>query len=58
MEGGTTLLNHILDSGVWDEIHVEVAPELTIGDGVAAPQIALPDNFETVDGHRLYTIIR
>ena len=58
VEGGTTLLNHILDSGVWDEIHVEVAPELTIGDGVAAPQIALPDNFETVDGHRLYTIIR
>lgn len=58
VEGGTTLLNHILDSGVWDEIHVEVAPELTIGDGVAAPKIALPDNFETVDGHRLYTIIR
>ncbi len=58
VEGGTTLLNHILDSGVWDEIHVEVAPELTIGGGVAAPQIALPDNFETVDGHRLYTIIR
>ena len=58
VEGGTTLLTHILDSGIWDEIHVEVAPELTIGDGVAAPQIALPDNFETVDGHRLYTIIR
>ena len=56
VEGGTTLLNHILETGIWDEMHVEVAPELTIGDGVAAPKIALPDTFETVDGHRLYTI--
>ena len=56
VEGGTTLLNHILETGIWDEIHIEVAPELTIGDGVKAPQIPLPDTFETVDGHRLYTI--
>ena len=56
VEGGTTLLNHILDSGIWDEIHVEVAPEISIGEGVAAPQITLPDTFEEVDGHRLYTI--
>ena len=58
VEGGTTLLNHILESGIWDEIHIEVAPELTIGDGVPAPKISLPDTFELVDGHRLYTIIR
>ena len=57
VEGGTTLLNHILETGIWDEIHVEVAPELTIGDGVKAPQITLPDTFEEVDGHRLYVII-
>ena len=57
VEGGTTLLNHILETGIWDEIHVEVAPELTIGDGVKAPQISLPDTFEEVDGHRLYVII-
>ena len=56
VEGGTTLLNHILETGIWDEIHVEVAPELTIGDGVKAPQITLPDTFDEVDGHRLYTI--
>jgi diaminohydroxyphosphoribosylaminopyrimidine deaminase/5-amino-6-(5-phosphoribosylamino)uracil reductase len=56
VEGGTTLLEHILGTGIWDEIHVEVAPELTIGDGVAAPKIALPETFEEVDGHRLYTI--
>ena len=56
VEGGTTLLTHILETGVWDEIHVEVAPELTIGDGVKAPEIQLPEDFETVDGHRMYVI--
>ena len=56
VEGGTTLLAHILQTGIWDEIHIEVAPELTIGDGVPAPKIDLPDNYETVDGHKLYTI--
>ena len=56
VEGGTTLLNHILETGVWDEIHVEVAPELTIGDGVPAPKIDLPERFEVVEGHRLYEV--
>ena len=56
VEGGTTLLNHILGTGIWDEIHVEVAPELTIGEGVAAPKIDFPDGCETIDGHQLYTI--
>lgn len=55
VEGGTTLLNHILETGIWDEIHVEVAQELTIGDGVAAPKIDLPATYETVDGHLLFT---
>ena len=55
VEGGTTLLNHILATGLWDEIHVEVAPELTIGDGVPAPAIDLPATYETVDGHLLFT---
>lgn len=54
VEGGTTLLNHILETGIWDEMHVEVAPEITIGEGVVAPQVTLPDTYETVDGHRLY----
>jgi len=56
VEGGPTLLAHILESNIWDEIHIEVAPELSIGEGVPAPDINLPDHFETVDGHRLYTI--
>ena len=58
VEGGPTLLRHILDTGLWDEIHIEVAPELTIGEGVAAPIIPLPETYENVDGHRLYTLYR
>ena len=58
VEGGPTLLAHILETGLWDEIHIEVAPELTIGNGVAAPKIDLPAAFDELDGHRLYTIYR
>lgn len=58
VEGGTTLLNAIFESNLWDEAHIEVAPELTIGTGVQAPAIQLPESYETVDGHWLYTILR
>ena len=56
VEGGPALLNHILETNLWDEIHIEMAPELQIGEGVAAPRITLPDEYEIVDGHKLYTI--
>lgn len=56
VEGGTCLLNHILKTGLWDEMHIEMAPEITIGEGVSAPEVQLPDTFDLVDGHRLYTI--
>ena len=56
VEGGATLLNHILSTGLWDETHVEVAPELTIGDGVPAPDFPLPDSYDLIDGHRMYKI--
>lgn len=55
VEGGPTLLRHILETGIWDEMHIEVAP-VTIGDGVPAPDIKLPDSFEQIDGAKLYTI--
>ena len=57
VEGGPTLLAHILETGIWDEMHIEVAPELTIGDGVKAPKVILPEEYETVDGHRLYVMV-
>lgn len=56
VEGGPTFLQHILESGLWDEMHLEIAPELRIGDGVPAPAITLPDTYETLNGHLLYTI--
>lgn len=56
VEGGEKLLNHILETGIYDEIHVEIAPELTIDEGIPAPVVTLPDTYEEVDGHRLYTI--
>ena len=55
VEGGPTLLRHILETGIWDEMHIDVAP-VTIGDGVPAPDIKLPDSFEQIDGAKLYTI--
>ena len=56
VEGGPTLHKHILESGVWDEIHVEVAPELVCGKGTKAPCIGLPTEEKQIDGHICYTI--
>lgn len=57
VEGGTTLLCHILQTGMYDEIHVEVSPA-TIGDGVPAPQVSLCASYETIRGNRLYRIVQ
>jgi len=37
VEGGAQLLEHILSTGIYDEVDVEVG-EMTIGDGVKAPR--------------------
>ncbi len=55
VEGGPTLLKHILETGIWDEIHIEVSA-LEIGEGVPAPAIRLPDAYEEIEGAKLYTI--
>ncbi len=55
VEGGPALLNHILDTGIWDEIHVEVSP-VCIGNGVPAPKVDLPATCEQMEGAKLYTI--
>ncbi|MCI7575327.1 MAG: bifunctional diaminohydroxyphosphoribosylaminopyrimidine deaminase/5-amino-6-(5-phosphoribosylamino)uracil reductase RibD [Bacteroidales bacterium] len=58
VEGGATLLNTILQTGVYDEIHVEVAP-VYAGEGVRAPQVQLPAvPAMEIDGNLLYTIYR
>ena len=57
VEGGAEVLNHILEDGTWDEIHVEVSPVRLHREGVKAPLIALPSEAAMeVEGHRLFLI--
>ncbi len=39
VEGGAQLLQHIIDTGIYDEVDVEVGA-MEIGDGVAAPRLS------------------
>ncbi len=56
VEGGRVWLETIIESGVWDEMHIEVAP-LRIGDGVPAPAVQLPLRPQgRIEGHLLYTL--
>lgn len=58
VEGGATLLNSILQTGIYDEIHVEVAP-CYAGKGINAPLISLPSRPATeIEGNLLYTLHR
>lgn len=40
VEGGASLLHSFLETGVWDEMRVETAPEIVVKAGVAAPPVA------------------
>ena len=55
VEGGAILLQHFLDEGLWDEIHVEHSP-MVLGDGVKAPQIveSFVPRIERVLGVEIY----
>lgn len=57
VEGGATLLNNILSTGIYDEVHVEVSPQ-TIGEGVAAPAMDLTGEYTLIDGQRIYELHR
>ncbi len=60
VEGGATLLQHILDSGIYDEVHVEVSccNMLALGNadvlGVKAPDYVFSSIPKLVDGNRIY----
>ena len=55
VEGGTTLLQHILDSGIYDEVHVEVSSQkLGTEQGVKAPQYPLTTQPTMVDNQQMY----
>lgn len=53
VEGGATLLNHIIQSGIYDEVHVEVGNEY-IGNGVAAPKCILKSSPKKRDSHWVF----
>lgn len=53
VEGGATLLNHIIQSGIYDEVHVEVGNEY-IGNGVAAPKYILKSSPKNIDSHWVF----
>lgn len=60
VEGGAQVLQSVLDSGIYDEIHIEVSPNtLVVGQkGVLAPAVVLPDKpAKVLYQHRLYEII-
>jgi diaminohydroxyphosphoribosylaminopyrimidine deaminase/5-amino-6-(5-phosphoribosylamino)uracil reductase len=63
VEGGSCLLNMILKSGIYDEVHVEVSPvalgvETDDADngGVGAPVMELPETSSMIDGHAVYVL--
>ena len=58
IEGGAALFRHILETDLWDEMQVEVAP-VRLGGGVPAPSLPA-EAVLTADynGHRLYRLLR
>ena len=59
VEGGTTLLNAIIATGVYDEVHIEVSdqtlPVSAQGRGVPAPNYQPTSYPIIIDNHRIYT---
>ena len=62
VEGGAALLNTIIDSGVYDEVHVEVGDSLGLSVeclefrnlGVKAPKYTFRSKPKMIDGHCVY----
>ncbi len=61
VEGGATLLNNILATGIFDEVHIEVNPKMYLCQGIKAPES--PEGFgalfeeQTIDNNILYTYV-
>lgn len=53
VEGGSTLLQHIIDSGIFDEVHIEISNQ-RIGNGVKAPRFTPRTQPKVVDNHQIY----
>lgn len=53
VEGGATVHNYIISTGIYDEIHIETNPSMYLYEGIAAPKVVpLPHiTTEMVDGN-------
>ncbi len=59
VEGGAMVLNYILSTGIYDEIHIEVNPNMNLGEGIKAPEVQLPKQpDEIIESNLLYTILK
>ena len=54
VEGGAKLLDAIIASGVYDEVHVEIAVGVQVGRGVKAPNYTFSTSPQIVGGHCVY----
>ena len=62
VEGGSALLQHILDTGVYDEVHIEVSDlplcaATNAIDGVKAPEYKRTTQPKIIDNHQIFTEI-
>ena len=60
VEGGRVLLQHILDTGIYDEVHIEISDlplRSAIGniDGVKAPEYQRQSQPQIIDNHQIFT---
>ena len=52
VEGGAKLLQSCIDEGAWDEARIITNEQLTVGDGLPAPQL---NNSQVVDEQRVFS---
>ena len=58
VEGGTRVLQGLIDAGVWDEARIEVSPR-RVGQGVSAPQLdGIQEAQYHLDGNTITYLIR
>lgn len=61
VEGGSTLLQHIINTGIYDEVHIEVGNQCALSNtqtfynkGVEAPNYQRSSSPTQIDGHDIY----
>lgn len=58
VEGGAKLLQSFLNKDLWDEALVYVNPQLTFEQGLNAPELVLPQQYEMIGQDKLYKLLK